>query len=78
MLRALPHAQLYNVTAPCTIALQFLVQMWIWNRMAEALWHFNASLMSVISPARNIFSSLQGTVTRELSLMAQLIQVSLF
>lgn len=43
--------------------------------MAEALWHFNASLMSVIHPPRKIFSSLQGTVTRELSLMAQLILV---
>lgn len=48
------HTALSNVTAPCTIALQFLVQMF-WNRMAEALWHFNASLMSVIYPAQNIF-----------------------
>jgi len=45
--------------------------------MAEALWHFNASLMSVIYPSLNIFSSLQGTVTRELSLMSQPTQVSL-
>lgn len=49
------HTALYSVTAPCTIASQFLVQMWFWNRMASALWHFNASLMSVIYPPRNIF-----------------------
>lgn len=43
--------------------------------MAEALWHFNASLMSVIYPPLNIFRSLHGTVTLELPLMSQLTQV---